>query len=243
MEFKIGDVANRTIGAVSRNFAVFSLLSLVLVGVPTFVITVSQMGVASGDPSAFGIAAVIALIVNFATAYILQGAIIHGAVVDFNGARASFGDCLSTGLKNALPLVAIAILMGLGLMLGLLLLVVPGVILLVMWIVAVPVQVVENSGITESFGRSQELTKGNRWKIFGLVVVYFILAVVLSMIVMLPAGLVGATGEGTLIVALFQVVSTVLSAVVSATGVSAVYYELRKAKEGVGAEALAQVFE
>lgn len=254
MDFDIGDVVNRTFGAISRNFVTFFLLSAVLVGVPTLTIGFVQLGVSVGDGSAFLTLLGLAFIVNLAAAYVLQGALIHGAVVDFNGKKASFGDCLSTGLKHMLPLIAIAILMWLGIMLGMLLLIVPGVILSLMWIVAIPARVIENVGIFQAFGRSRDLTRNNRWKILGLFVMYMIIATVISMIVMIPAGVFAPAappseadpfglGQTSVAYVLFNVISNVLSAVVSATGVSAIYYELRKSKEGVGAEALAKVFE
>ncbi len=245
MDFQIGDVVNRTFGAISRNFVVFFLLSFVLVGIPTFVLGVAQFGALSDDVGAFGITMLVALIVNLVATYILQGALIHGAVVDFNGGRANFGACLSTGLNHFFPLTMIAILMTLGIMLGTLLLIVPGIILSIMWLIVIPVQVVENTGITEALSRSRELTRGNRWKIFGLYVIFFILASAISLLVMLPVGLFGASAPGgaSLVIVIFQMISTVLTAIVSAAGVSALYYELRKSKEGVGAEALAKVFD
>ncbi|MEM8936566.1 MAG: hypothetical protein AAGC77_09185 [Pseudomonadota bacterium] len=246
MDFRIGDVVNRTFGSISRNFTTFFLLSLVLVGVPTFITGLAQFGATAPGTNLFGGAIVFAWIVGAVAGYILQGAIIHGAVVDFNGARASLGDCLSTGLKHFLPLVGIAILMTLGIAAGMLLLIIPGIILAIMWAVAIPAQVIENMGVLKSFGRSRELTKGSRWKIFGLFVIYIILAIVIGMMVMLPASVFTSAGSGSAtstVLNVFQTLSTVLSAVVGSAGVSALYYELRKSKEGVGADALASVFD
>lgn len=252
MDFQIGDVVNRTFGSISRNFVTFFLLSMLLVGAPTLIVGLAQFSIFN-EGSAIIILSVVAGIVSFATTYILQGALIHGAVVDFNGGRADFGACLSTGLRHAVSIFVIALLMGLGVGLGLVLLIVPGIILSIMWIVAIPARVVENTGIGESFTRSRELTENNRWKIFGLLVIYIIISTVISLIVMLPAGVLGysagqsgetfGVGAPTIGVVVLNVLVTVLTAVVSATGVSAIYYELRKSKEGVGAEEIAKVFE
>ena len=254
MDFQIGDVVNRTFGAISRNFVTFVLLSAVLVGVPALALGFVQLGVGSGDVSNIWTLFGLALIVNLAATYVLQGALIHGAVLDFNGKKASFGECLATGLKHMLPLIAIALLMWIGVMFGMMLLIVPGVILSIMWTVAIPARVVENVGVFKAFGRSRDLTRNNRWKIFGLFVMYMIIATVITMVVMLPAGAFAPVaapteadplgiGQTSVAFVIFNVISTVLAAVVSATGVSAIYYELRKSKEGVGAEELAKVFE
>ena len=239
MDFRIGDVVNRTFGAVSRNFLTFVLLSLLLVGTPTFVLGFAQFALLSDNVAMFAILALIAGLVSFMTSYILQGAVIHGAVVDFNGGQASFSRCLSTGLRHFLPILAIVILMTLGVIVGMVLLIIPGIILAVMWIVAVPVRVVENTGVIESLNRSRELTYGNRWKIFGLFVIFLIL-------VTLPLGLFGAFGAGAvganLVTVIIDVVANTLGGIIGAAGVSAIYYELRKSNEGVGAEALAEIF-
>ncbi|MEZ5892466.1 MAG: hypothetical protein R3C58_04880 [Parvularculaceae bacterium] len=244
MDFQIGDVVSKTFGAVSRNFTVFFLLSLVMVGVPTFLVSLFQLNAYSAGETPFAVNPamfVIALIVNVAAAYILQGAIIHGAVADFSGKRANLNDCISTGLRHALPLFAVAILVTLGMMLGMMLLIVPGVILAIMWSVAVPVQVAENSGITQALGRSRALTKNNRWKIFGLFVILVILSYVIGIVITVPALALG--GPGTIFSALLQTLASVLSSVVGAVGVAALYFQLRSSKEGIGAEALAKVFE
>ena len=246
MDFRIGDVVNRTFGAVSRNFLTFVLLSLLLVGTPTFVLGFAQFALLSDNVAMFAILALIAGLVSFMTSYILQGAVIHGAVVDFNGGQASFSRCLSTGLRHFLPILAIVILMTLGVIVGMVLLIIPGIILAIMWIVAVPVRVVENTGVIESLNRSRELTYGNRWKIFGLFVIFLILVTLISMLVALPLGLFGAFGAGAvganLVTVIIDVVANTLGGIIGAAGVSAIYYELRKSNEGVGAEALAEIF-
>jgi len=49
-------------------------------------------------------------------------------------------------------------------------LLVPGFILLAMWIAAAPVMLVEHLGIIDSLKRSTELTKGSRWTAVSTVV-------------------------------------------------------------------------
>ena len=245
MDFQIGSVINRTISAISRNFAVFSMLALVLVGAPALLAGIAQIFiVAEGNLVGSGLVVFVAAVVNFVTVYILQGALVHGAIVDYNGGRARFGDCLSTGLKHFFPLLIIAVLTGLAVAVGMLLLVVPGLILAVMLVIAAPARVVENAGIMEALGRSRELTRNNRWKIFWLFVVYLLIALVIGVVIAIPAGVfaVGVAGV-TAVSVIIEVVGTVATSVISAAGVAALYFELRQSKEGVGAEALAKVFD
>jgi hypothetical protein len=239
MNFSIGDVVNRTLGSTQRNFGIFFALSAILVGAPAFFVGLMQ-GDPAGASGALAVAGVVAMIVNLVTAYILQGAITRGAIVDFNGGRANFGDCLRTGVRHAAPLFAIAILITIGVMLGMVLLVVPGIILSIMWAVAVPAHVVENVGITGSLGRSRELTKGARWKLFWLFLIFFVVAIGLTMVATVPMSFLAGS---PLVFALFNVVVTILISVIGAVGASAIYFELRSKKEGVGAEQLAKVFD
>lgn len=76
--------------------------------------------------------------------------------------------------------IGMSILMGLGLVLGIILLIVPGIILMVRWSAATGYLIGGRRGVTESLGASWEATKGHSWPIFfaGLVMViaYFVAA-------------------------------------------------------------------
>ena len=108
------------------------------------------------------------------------------------GRQATFGESLSTALRVFLPLIGLSILFGLGIMFGLILLIVPGIMLMVAWAVAVPALVVERCGVIDALRRSAELTKGSRWKIFGL----FLIILVIYWIVSVVVGYVGLARYG-----------------------------------------------
>lgn len=88
-----------------------------------------------------------------------------GMVQSVNGRPAGLAECATTGLAKLGPVFVVVILTYLGFMLGLILLVVPGIIVLLMWSVATPALLAEDIGILRSFGRSRQLTKGSRGKI------------------------------------------------------------------------------
>ena len=77
-------------------------------------------------------------------------------------------------------------------------LIVPGILLGIRWSLAVPVKVLENKSIGESMSRSSELTQGNRWRIFVIWLLFFILSIGVSMLLQWPikmaAGVSGITG-------------------------------------------------
>jgi hypothetical protein len=245
-DFKIGRVVSRTFSVVTRNILTFLLAALVImipviainfyVGTPNYFLAGRAKGVLYG--------ALVAIVPIICT-YLLQAALVQGTITDLNGEKPNLGASLSTGFTLALPVLGIAILSVLGMALGMVLLVVPGLILAVGWSVAVPVKVVERTSIKNSFGRSWDLTKGYRWKILGLVIIYFLALVLLGLIVatISKVSLAQPGGLHNTTYIVLQWLQGVITAVFSAIGATAIYYELRTVKEGMAPEQLAAAFD
>jgi hypothetical protein len=106
----------------------------------------------------------------------LQGALVE-AVSDIRDGRAdlTIGQTFSRAQQHIGRLAVAGILAGLAIAVGLLLLIVPGLYLLTIWSVIIPVIVLENRAIMEAFGRSRELVRGNGWNVFGLIVIGFLI--------------------------------------------------------------------
>ena len=79
-----------------------------------------------------------------------------GLVSDVRDGRLdqSIGGLLSSVTPVLLPLIAVSILAGLGIAIGLVLLIVPGLILVTFWSVVAPVTVLERPGVFAAFSRS-----------------------------------------------------------------------------------------
>jgi len=84
------------------------------------------------------------------------------------------------------PVIGMTMLIGLGAGLALFALIVPGVLLFIMWSLAVPVKVLENKGASESMSRSSELTQGSRGRIFLIGLMVLLLSVGVSMLLQWP---------------------------------------------------------
>jgi hypothetical protein len=183
--------------------------------------------------------------VSFLCRNLLTAALIHGTIMTLNGRRASFGQCLSTGLRNLLPLLVLTLLSALGEGAGFLLLVVPGIILALMWFVITPVYVVEHPPLMSAFERSSALTRDCRGQIFAIALVFVVVSWVLqflnSRFSVAVVGLVPSFAALHVSFALSSVVR-VATALLAAVGVASVYYELRVVKEGAGSQQLAEVF-
>lgn len=267
-KFEIGRVFQHTFGTIGNNFITFLGLSILLTGVPQALFALIQLDLLGGQTvveatNQFNYVSILwaagAGLVVWLSSMVLQAALVHGSIVGLNGRKASFADCLRTGLRHALPVLAITLISALGIMLGLLLLVIPGIFLMILWVVVVPVRVAENRGVFETFSRSARLTEGSRGMILVLFIVYVLLSWIFSAIMMaLVMAVVGATGglasglaamadKTSPVMMAVQVVASPLisamSAMVGASGVAAIYYELRSIKEGAAPEQLASIFD
>lgn len=246
----IAKVIGSTFGVLGRNFVPFAGLTVLMVGVPMAIVSLGLLDVVV-DPASmdFGMEDVglfvIGFLVSIITSAVLQGALVYGTVRDLNGARATFAECLAMGLRNFLPVILLSILMGLALIVGFMLLIVPGVMLLVAWCVAVPARVSEQTGLIEAFGRSAELTRGNRWRIFGLMLLFLVLTwIVGALLTPISIAAMTAGPQGMVLGQMINsTVSGVINALIGATGASVIYVELKRLKEGLAPDALAALFD
>jgi hypothetical protein len=127
-------------------------------------------------------------------------------------------------------LIGAGLLAGLGIVVGLILLIVPGLYLITIWAVIAPAIVIEGTRVGESFGRSQNLVKGNGWQVFGTLVIIFILNAAVSSV------LQAIFGRDTFLGGLLgTLIPNLIFAPVGALAVSVLYFELRRVKEGAGA--------
>ena len=119
------------------------------------------------------------------------------------------------------------------------LLVIPAFIVATMLLVAMPACVVERLGPGKSMSRSSQLTKGHRWKIFGLwLLVMFVSGILQSVLI----GLAGVIGGPILALIVFLAWSAIFGAFY-AIMVVVIYHDLRVAKEGVDTDQIAAVFD
>lgn len=250
----IGRVISGTFAVIGRNIVTFGVLSLLLAGLPTAIIAYVQasniepgaaFNLGPGYFQALGYSGLAALI----TSAILQSALVYGTVQDMNGVRPSIADCLANGLRAFLPLIGLSILLALAIVFGFILLIVPGIMMLCAWCVAVPSLVADRTGVFGAFTRSAELTRGNRWRIFALFIVVWVIAIVIGAVI--GAVAMAATFGGALDpVALARspgqiaanLISNTLSTMVGSTGAAVLYVELRRLRDGLGPQWLSEIF-
>lgn len=166
----VGGVLGETWGLYTKFFARFFVLAAIVYLIINLL--GALLGSAVGTGSAAVLVALITVIVSLVGTFWLQGALVY-AVDDVRDGRidSSIGDLFERVRPYLGTLVVAGILAGLGIAVGLVLLIVPGLILLTWWCLIVPVIVLEGKQVGESFGRSRELVRGNGWSVFGVVII------------------------------------------------------------------------
>jgi hypothetical protein len=138
----------------------------------------SAISAAAGDDVAaaviWGLVSLAATIVGF---FWVQGALVE-AVRDVRDGRidTTIGELYSRTRPRLPALISAGVLATLGVILGFILFIVPGLYLLTRWLFVAPVIVLEGRSAGESFGRSHELGKGNGWSVFGLMILTVVAA-------------------------------------------------------------------
>lgn len=103
-------------------------------------------------------------------------------------------------------LLGLLLLTGAATLLGFLLLIVPGVILLVRWSIAVPILLGERATVGAAMRQSWERTGGRFWPIFGVFAIYIVVLLIASTVaVLLFAGDIAGTLATNLVINLMVV--------------------------------------
>src|SRR6185312_1231511 len=235
--WSIGSALEAAASVLLRQFVPFAITALIA-GFPN---VVYWYLIGRGTSlSVLTITGMVSVVVNTAAMIFVIQTLTYGTVQALRGRRVSIGDCLIQGGRRLPVGIVIGFLAYVGIVLGAVLLIIPGIILFTMWSVALPANTVERTGILASLSRSQELTRGRRWRVFGTILVPILLSAVTSWILL---GIFGFRAVG---LQTFQIVSWLVHGVEQAFSVcvfATLYYYLRRDKEGVDIEQIAAVFD
>ena len=224
-----------------------------------------------GDPSGASGARALALIFGGSLALILLQSVAaailsYGTIRHMRGGAAGLWESLRGGLPAVFRVVGITLLLTLLLVLAMFVAVMPGLlvvavgmgtagsILLVLaaaiafamiftrfWI-AIPVAVVEAAGVIDSLKNSAAMTKGQRWRVFGLILVLYGLNFGAAWLFDSVFSSADSSAPGWPAVILGLAVGTFFLAWRSIAAAVA-YHDLRIAREGPQGNQVARVFE
>jgi hypothetical protein len=165
------------------------------------------------------IVTILGSIISLLAGFLVQAALVK-AVQDIRDGRVdlSWSETVSAALPSVAPVAIAGILAGIAITLGLIILIVPGLFLITIWAVIVPVIVIERSGALQSFSRSQQLVRGRGWHVFGTLVLVWIITIVLSLVLglllaALPLGLrngISTVVSGTVVAPFLALIVTLI---------------------------------
>jgi hypothetical protein len=181
------------------------------------------------------VGAVIGAFVAVAGVFWIQGALVIG-VDDVRDGRAdlSIRETLDRVRPKLNTLTLAGLLAALGITVGFLLLIVPGLVLLTIWLLIVPAIMLEGCGVLSSFGRSRELVRGHGWNVFGVIV----LTIAILIAVNIGISIVEGALDSRWISLLLDIASQTATAPFVALAWTITYYELRGLKEATPALAV-----
>lgn len=216
---------NRSIdigSVISRTFSIYADQASVLL--PAAAVVFVAIGIVTALLVVIApVLAIVAFIVILIGTTLYTGMVVE-LVADVQDGRrdATVGQLLQAATPVIGQLILVGIIAGIGILIGFILIIIPGLILITIWSVAAPVVVLERPGAFRALGRSRELVRGNGWQVFGVIVV-------LVIGVRIVAGIIEAIGDagGTGVGIVVRVIVEILLAPLSALAASVLYFELR----------------
>jgi hypothetical protein len=246
-QFDMGRVVKETFAAAQKHFVVLLVGAVVLTLLPQMILLMGTQGISATEPLKMlsSPAYIIGMFATLIGGAMLQAYVIYTVVQGHQGKTATIPEAFMAAVSKIIPLFILAIVTYIGLVLGMVLLIVPGIILGLMWTVSIPALVVENIGPMQALGRSRNLTRGSRGAIFFLILAAALISFALSLGIygFNFAAMSAAASSPASIQFVASLIIGVLSSILFYSGSAAIYSELRMIKEGVGNQELATVFE
>jgi hypothetical protein len=221
-----GRVIGETFDVYKSHFAV-----LIVTALAVFVVAGLIQGLATEIDSILG--SLLGAAVNLIAVALYTGFVVK-LVEDIRDGRRDFtaGELLSAASPALGALIVNSILRGIGIVIGFILLIIPGLYLLTIWSVTSPAIVAERQGAIAAFGRSHELVKGDGWPVFATIVLAFLITLGVSIV----AAAIGA-GLGTGGAIVMGIIASALTAPVAALVASVLFFDLGGSSSDPGAAA------
>jgi len=207
-ELGLGEVVSKTFDLFRRDFVKYFVvfaIAEVVIGLATLLAnSVVQLPVIptnttdlSWIPGYFTALFELYIIIEVATLVVIpiaEGSAIKMSAEAIEGKTVALGASIRFAFSKLVGLWAVSLIVGIIVVLGLVALIVPGVILGIMFCLALPALLLENTGVLGSLSRSRELV-GHRWgKTFATFLVLGLIILVISVVITLVSGLFGGAG-------------------------------------------------
>ena len=252
-QFSIARSLSMTFGVLGRNFVPMMTLAVIVTAVQSVIEYVLSGGDVMGGESNGG------SFLNILSYGFITAPLTYATFQDLRGTRVGLSDMMSGGFKKIGRVMGAAFAVGVVAVIVVLLAVflyfasevlgiaagiaaaIAVLFMFVAWFALVPVLVVEDVKFFAGFGRAAALSAGRRWGLLGLVLIYGVVIVGISLVIFGIIGFIAVAAPlvGLVLMIPFLALYSVLGAIMPVV----VYYLLRSEKEGVGIEEIAKVFD
>jgi hypothetical protein len=252
-QFSIARSLSMTFGVLGRNFVPMMTIAVIVTAVQSVIEYVLSGGDVTGGESSGG------SFLNILSYGFITAPLTYATFQDLRGTRIGLSDMMSGGFKKIGRVMGAAFAVGVVAVVAAL----PAVFLyfasefvgiaagiaaaiavlfmFVAWFALVPVLVVEDVKFFAGFGRAAALSAGRRWGLLGLLLIYGVIIVGISLVIFGIIGFIAVTAPliGLVLMIPFLALYSVIGAIMPVV----VYYLLRSEKEGVGIDEIARVFD
>ncbi len=212
--------------------------------------TTGTVNVPTREPNTYLALSLVYVAVFWSFILLIQGVQARAAVSFQLGEGLQIGPAIRAALVGFFPILIMGLLAAIGMGVGFLFLIVPGLYLTAMFYLLVPAIVFENKGFG-GLQRSVELTSGYRWAIVGLVLVLVLIGFLIALVI--GAGIVAAevmldpnmliSDRYSWVLLLTDAVITAVTYPISMIAAGLTFVRLREIKEGGGTDDLLKIFE
>jgi uncharacterized membrane protein len=245
----VGEILDTSFSLYRRHFAALATVALICTGVPLVLRLFLE--------AAGGIFSNLTLALLYGISLVVLNLVATGATV-FIVSESYLGRPISAreALDRATPyigrILVCSLLMALVVGLGFLLLLIPGIMLAVGLALAIPAVVLEpRSSASAALSRSWELTRGARWRIFGLgvtllVLLYIPVFAITGLLAWLVSPGQAVIGSGSVLMIAVLAISGIVQMFIYPLFycvLTVTYYDLRVRKEGFDLELLASTLQ
>ncbi len=260
---RVGEILDVGIKIYTRNAkTLFFLVALVVIPVqvigvliimstiPDEIPTVSQNPFdLNSDVAAaldFGLGDLVVLVLGFVSTAIVTAACFKAVADAYLGGSADWRSSLRFTLRHGLPLLWVTLLTVLGTLVGFVLCILPGIWLGIVWSVAIPVLLTEETRGTKALGRSFDLVQSRFWPASGVIIVSYLIELVLNAAIGGGIAVLLFTDVGrnivlmTVLSGIAGTIAAILATPFRAAVTAVLYFDLRVRKEGFDLQLLAQ---
>jgi hypothetical protein len=234
----LGDIVSTTLAVYFRHWRVFLAIATAVVVPIALIVSGMGLGGFTGgyeeDPPAA--AGALETVVGVLITTPLITAMHVTAVMDVaSGRPPSARRSIQAGLDVFPPLLAAMLLYVLGVFVGFLALILPGIYLAVRWYFVPQVVVVDGRRGADALRRSSELVTGSWWRVLGIAIVFNLLAAVVALPLGLAADAAAREADVDFLVLIGTIAGQALTLSFLALATALLYFDLRARRGDVWA--------